>query len=149
MAPERKGEKLFVPVQWKLTLAKAIDLAESVRIARILVPVKHSAYASPVGPVLKKKVTRHADQIRKRLRSSSSEEPDWNPDIVEDVATHAATPPEPDTQPGGRKSLLDPVVPATPPRNARAIRGHRSEETGNKSNIFHSYGDPKRRRYRQ
>ncbi|OWR40970.1 hypothetical protein KGM_202143B, partial [Danaus plexippus plexippus] len=77
-------------------------------------------------------VTRHVDQIRKPLRTSSSEEPDWDLDIVEDVASLAAIPPLPDTQPRGREYITGPIVPmttpgspATTPRNVSASRGHR------------------------
>ncbi|XP_050560567.1 uncharacterized protein LOC126912466 [Spodoptera frugiperda] len=72
-------------------------------------------------PQLNGEVTRHMDQIRKRLSSpissATGEDQDWDPDVIPDVASPATTHPEPATHREGEgeaTTVLEPAA-ATPP----------------------------------
>uniref|UniRef100_A0A2A4JGQ7 Uncharacterized protein n=1 Tax=Heliothis virescens TaxID=7102 RepID=A0A2A4JGQ7_HELVI len=96
-------------------------------------------------PELKGEVTRHMDQIRKRLSSSvslaNSEDQDWDPDVIPDVASPDTAHPGPASQPEREGEVTTvpapaaamPTAPGTPdtsqpgtppetsPRTTRAI----------------------------
>ncbi|KAH9632371.1 hypothetical protein HF086_013986 [Spodoptera exigua] len=67
-------------------------------------------------PQLNGEVTRHMDQIRKRLPSSSmatGEEQDWDPDVIPDVASPATDHDEPVIQPEREEEATTGPVQAT------------------------------------
>lgn len=98
-------------------------------------------------PQLNGEVTRHMDQIRKRLSSpissATGEDQDWDPDVIPDVASPATAHPEPATHREGEgeaTTVLEPAAatppgtpetspplatPGTSPRAARPVTPHR------------------------
>ncbi|KAF9803427.1 hypothetical protein SFRURICE_018917 [Spodoptera frugiperda] len=98
-------------------------------------------------PQLNGEVTRHMDQIRKRLSSpissATGEYQDWDPDVIPDVASPATAHPEPATHREGEgeaTTVLEPAAatppgtpetspplatPGTSPRAARPVTPHR------------------------